>query len=163
MPFETSLHQGKKKIFEISKFYNNSRGCVRGHTATSYKQKANLLLLFSFLLLKVTTKQSTKAFRNKNLKSANGRRRRRRMAGHFRNSAGDGGIIGYMVFSFTVNHLISNFLVFLLPSSIRFFSQFCQYNPVSFGTKSGTKQLCFCTGIDSTDIYGEGRGLETQR
>ena len=112
----------KKKKIEFSKFYNNSRGCVRGHTATSYKQKANLLLLFSFLLLKVTTKQSTKAFRNKNLKSANGRRRRRRMAGHFRNSAGDGGIIGYMVFSFTVNHLISNFLVFLLPSSIRFFS-----------------------------------------
>ena len=63
----------KKKIkFEILKFYNNSRGCVRGHTATSYKQKANLLLLFSFLLLKVTTKQSTKAFRNKNLKSADG-------------------------------------------------------------------------------------------
>ena len=117
------IRKKKKKIkFEISKFYNNSRGCVRGHTATSYKQKTNLLLLFSFLLLKVTTKQSTKAFRNKNLKSANGRRRRRRMAGHFRNSAGDGGIIGYMVFSFTVNHLISNFLVFLLPSSIRFFS-----------------------------------------
>ena len=45
---------------------------ARGHTATSYKQKANLLLLFSFLLLKVTTKQSTKAFRNKNLKSADG-------------------------------------------------------------------------------------------
>ena len=62
----------KKIKFEISKFYNNSRGCVRGHTATSYKQKANLLLLFSFLLLKVTTKQSTKAFRNKNLKSADG-------------------------------------------------------------------------------------------
>ena len=33
-------------------------GCVRGHTTTSYKQKANLL--YSFLLLKVTTKQSTK-------------------------------------------------------------------------------------------------------
>ena len=61
------------------------------------------------------------------------------MAGHFQNSAGDGGIIGYMVFSFTVNHLISIFLVFLLPSSIRFFSWFCRYNPVSSGTKSGTK------------------------
>ena len=28
----------KKIKFEISKFYNNSRECVRGHTATSYKQ-----------------------------------------------------------------------------------------------------------------------------
>ena len=40
------------------------------------------------------------------------------MAGHFRNSAGNGGIMGYVVFSFTVNHLISIFLVFLLPSGI---------------------------------------------
>ena len=99
------------------------------------------------LLLRVTTKQSTKAFRNKNLKSKRCRRmegwawRRRRiiMAGHFWNSAGDGNIIGYMVFSFTVNHLISIFLVFLLPSGIRFFFRFCQYNPVSSGTKSNTK------------------------
>ena len=133
MPFETSLHQEKKK--EISKFYNNSRGCVRGHTATGYKQKANLLYFLVFLpwvrlmcalrahiklsifrnifskiekvvitfsilkkifskieslmcalrariskiplLLQVTTKQSTKAFRNKNLKS----KRCRRMEG----------------------------------------------------------------------------------
>ena len=44
------------------------------------------------------------------------------MAGHFWNSAGDSGIMGYMVFSFTVNHLISIFLVFILSSGIRFFS-----------------------------------------
>ena len=31
------------------------------------------------------------------------------MASHFRNSAGDSGIMGYMVFSFNVNHLISLF------------------------------------------------------
>ena len=43
------------------------------------------------------------------------------MADHFRNSAGDGGIMDYMVFSFTVNHLISIFLVFILSSGIRFF------------------------------------------
>ena len=46
---------------------------ARGHTATSYKQKANPLYFLVFLLLKVTSyKQSTKAFRNKNLKSADG-------------------------------------------------------------------------------------------
>ena len=49
------------------------------------------------------------------------------MADHFRNSADDGGIMDYMVFSFTVNHLISIFLVFILssgylfPAGIRFF------------------------------------------
>ena len=70
MPFETSLHQEKKKSNLKSQNFITIHvgGCVRGHTAKSYKQKANLLLLFSFLLLKVTTKQSTKAFRNKNLK-----------------------------------------------------------------------------------------------
>ena len=33
------------------------------------------------------------------------------MAGHFQNSTGDGGIMGYLVFSFNVNHLISLFLL----------------------------------------------------
>ena len=39
------------------------------------------------------------------------------MAGYFRNSSGDCGIMGYMIFSFTVNHF---FLVFLLPTGILF-------------------------------------------
>ena len=36
---------------------------------------------------------------------------RKRMAGHFWNSVGDSGIMGYMVFSFNVNQLISLFLL----------------------------------------------------
>ena len=90
--------------------------CYRAHCHKLQTKKANLLY-FRFLLLKVTTKQSTKAFRNINLNTKKCRRMegwawwRRRMAGHFQNSTGDGGIMGYLVFSFNVNHLISLFLL----------------------------------------------------
>ena len=60
------------------------------------------------------------------------------MAGHFQNSAGDGSIMGYMVFSFTVSHLIFIFLVFLLPAGI-FFLLVSDFFPDFAGTKSGTK------------------------
>ena len=43
--------------------------CQRAHYH-KLQTKSKPPLLFSFLLLKVTTKQSTKAFRNENLKSA---------------------------------------------------------------------------------------------
>ena len=81
------------------------------------------------------------------------------MASYFWNSADDGGIMGYMVFSFTFNHLISIFLVFLLPFGIRFFSRFCRYNLVSSGTKSGTKLPFFYTsqGADTKNFGYTGR------
>ena len=133
----------KNSNWNPQNFITIHMGVLGGHTATSYKKQTSFT--FTFLLLKVTIKQTTKAFRNKNIITKRGRRmegwvwRRRRMAGHFRNSADDGGIMGYMVFSFTVNHLISVFLFFLLSADIRFFSWFCQFNPVNFGTKSGMK------------------------
>ena len=121
------IRKGKKKIkFEFSKFYNNSRGCVKRAHCPQVTNKKQTSFTFSFLPLKVTTKQTTKAFRNKNLKTKRGRRmegwawRRRRMAGHFQNSASNGSIMGYMVFSFTINHLIFIFLVFLLLAGIFF-------------------------------------------
>ena len=68
------------------------------------------------------------------------------MAGHFRNSAGDGSIIGYMVFFFTCKSLNFHFSCFSFTVQYPIFSRFCRYNPVSSGTKSGMKLPFFYTG-----------------
>ena len=86
------------------------------------------------------------------------------MAGHFWNSAGDGNIIGYMVFSFTVNHLISIFLVFLLTSGIRFFFPVLPVQPSKLRYKKQYEIAVFLYRYWlHWDIYGEGRGLEMQQ
>ena len=125
--------------------------CQRAH-CHKLQTKSKPPLLFSFLLLKVTSyKQSTKAFRNQNLKSADGWRDGREEEEEEEEWLVTFGTVLAMAvlwvtwyFPFPFN-LTSIFLVFLLPSGIlfsagiRFFPWFFQYNPVSSGTKIGTK------------------------
>ena len=60
MPFEASLHQEKKKSnLNSQNFITIHVGVSGGHATTSYKKQTSLTS--SFLLLKVTTKQTTKA------------------------------------------------------------------------------------------------------
>ena len=49
MLFEILHQKKKKKKFEISKFYNNSRGCVRGQTTISYNRVLETRFLKSSL------------------------------------------------------------------------------------------------------------------